>query len=207
MCIRDRITEGGVIGKIGFNERGVGVCLNAIRARGLDKSKLPVHLALRAALESESRSKAISKLKTSGIAGSAHILVADPDGATGLECTSKGIKELDMDTNGRVVHSNHLLLTHEGVDEPPWLRDSPVRITRMHQLLDVAAPSGSDITAQRLFETFKDQEGSPCAINRTQAGESNVQTLFNIVMELSKKRAAVKFGRPTDEGESVQLVL
>lgn len=201
------VTEGGVIGKIGFNDRGVGVCLNAIRARGVDKSRFPVHLGLRRALESTSRAEAVARLNASGIAGSAHILVADADGATGLECTSKGIKEMEMDGKGRVVHSNHLLLEHPDVDEPPWLRDSPVRVDRMHQLLDQALSSGEDLNAQGLFETFKDQDGYPCSINRAQIGESSNTTVFNIVMELSKKRADVKFGRPTEDGESVQLAL
>lgn len=201
------VTEGGVIGKIGFNDRGVGVCLNAIRARGVDKTRLPVHLGLRAALESRSRAEAVGRLKASGIAGSAHILVADTESATGLECTSKGVKELEMDNKGRVVHSNHLVLEHPDVDEPPWLRDSPVRLTRMHQLLDCAAPPGQEITTQKLVEAFKDQEGYPCSINRMQTGESENQTVFNIVMELSKRRAEVRFGRPTDNGELLQLSL
>ncbi|KAL2105445.1 hypothetical protein VUR80DRAFT_8370 [Thermomyces stellatus] len=175
------VTEGGVIGKIGFNDRGVGVCLNAIRARGVDKTRLPVHLGLRAALESRSRAEAVGRLKASGIAGSAHILVADTESATGLEFTN--------------------------VDEPPWLRDSPVRLTRMHQLLDCAAPPGQEITTQKLVEAFKDQEGYPCSINRMQTGESENQTVFNIVMELSKRRAEVRFGRPTDNGELLQLSL
>lgn len=201
------VTEGGVIGKIGLNDRGVGVCLNAIRARGVDKSRLPVHLGLRRALESKSRVEAISRLKEAGIAGSAHILVADTDGATGLECTSKGVEDLEMDDKGQVVHSNHLLLEHLDVDEPPWLRDSPVRVVRMNQLLDETRSSGEDITAKKLYEMFKDQEGYPCSINRAQIGESSNMTVFNIVMELSKKRADVKFGRPTEDGESIQLVL
>ncbi|KAF5575431.1 isopenicillin-N n-acyltransferase [Fusarium pseudoanthophilum] len=75
------VTEGGVIGKIGINSSGVGTCLNAIRARGVDNTKIPIHLALRTALESHSAREAAEKLYEVGTAGSGHILVSDPSEA------------------------------------------------------------------------------------------------------------------------------
>lgn len=48
------VTEAGMVGKIGLNECGVGVCLNAIRAEGVDYGRLPVYLALRTVLECRS---------------------------------------------------------------------------------------------------------------------------------------------------------
>jgi class 3 adenylate cyclase len=47
------ITEPGIIGKIGLNSSGIGVCLNILRIKGrLDG--LPVHVLLRAILDSQS---------------------------------------------------------------------------------------------------------------------------------------------------------
>ncbi|KAK1847364.1 isopenicillin n acyltransferase [Colletotrichum chrysophilum] len=40
------ITEAGIIGKIGFNEHGVGCLLNGIRAKGVDPERMPIHFAL-----------------------------------------------------------------------------------------------------------------------------------------------------------------
>ena len=199
------VTEGGVIGKIGLNANGVGVALNAIRARGVDPSKLPIHLALRAALESTSRQAAIDSLKATGVAGSAHILVADETGSTGLECTSIGIKELEMDDDGIIVHANHLLLDHADVDEPPWLRDSPGRVSRLQDLLQRNVVASSSTSVQTLFTLFTDEEGYPGAINRCQKGESETQTLFTIIMDLGKKSALVSFGRPTEQVEQIEL--
>lgn len=198
-------TEAGIIGKIGFNSKGVGVCLNAIRARGVDPSKLPVHLALRTVLESCSRAAAVDIIKRTGVAGSAHILVADETGSVGLECTSKGVKELQMDDRGQVIHSNHLLLEHPGVDEPPWLPDSPLRVPRLRKLFGEKF-AASPVTVAGLFAVFKDEDGYPGAINRCQVGESETQTLFNIVMDLSKRNAVFSFGRTTECSERVELV-
>lgn len=69
------VTEAGIIGKIGLNSCGVGCTLNAIRCRGVDRSKLPIHFALRTVLESSSRDEAVAKIKAAGAAGSGHILV------------------------------------------------------------------------------------------------------------------------------------
>lgn len=69
------ITEAGIIGKIGLNSRGVGVCLNAIRVSGVDFQRLPCHLALRTCLESNSMEEAVGALAKAGVASACHILV------------------------------------------------------------------------------------------------------------------------------------
>lgn len=198
------VTEAGVIGKIGLNELGVGVCLNAIRARGVDASKLPIHLALRTVLESKSKGQAVELIEKMGTAGSGHILVADPTGAVGLECTSRGVLELHMDDKQRIVHSNHLLLDHSGVDESPWLPDSPDRIPRLRHLLD-ELERGSKLDEESLLGAFSDEEGYPGSINRCQIDGNETQTLFNIIMDLRKREASVTFGRPTEATGTVSL--
>jgi len=196
------VTEAGILGKIGLNSKGVGCCLNAIRCRGVDRSKLPIHFALRTVLESESREQAIAAIKSAGIAGSGHILVGDATGSTGLECTSKWVKELAMDEKGRVCHSNHLILDHPDVSEPPWLGDSPLRLERIK---DITA-NMMDPTFTEIFEIFKDTEGYPASINRKTEGNCITQTLFNIVMDLSDRNAQVTVGRPTEYSEQLTMV-
>lgn len=197
------VTEAGIIGKIGLNSNGVGCCLNAIRARGVDQSKLPVHFALRTVLESPSREAAIARIKTLGVAGSAHILVGDHEGSTGLECTPLGIREVAMDASRRVYHTNHLILAHPEVDEPPWLEDSHLRLARIRNLAEGTGAAKVDVS--QLLEMLKDEEGGPCSINRRQEGASGFETLFTIIMNLEKGEAMVKVGRPTEDGEEIRL--
>lgn len=199
------VTEAGIIGKIGFNTAGVGCCLNAILARGVDRTKLPVHFALRSVLEAPSRTEALEYLATFGLAGSGHILLGDGSGSSGLECTMAGIKEISMEKN-RIYHTNHLILDHPDVDEPSWLKDSTKRLARVQELADVATRiSGQNF--EKLLALLKDEEGYPCSINRKQEGESGSETLFTIIMNLSRKYAMVRFGRPSEKGEEVHLVL
>ncbi|CAJ2510643.1 Uu.00g062680.m01.CDS01 [Anthostomella pinea] len=195
------VTEAGIIGKIGFNSKGIGCCLNAIKCRGVDPSKLPIHFALRKVLESPSREAAVEAIKSAGVAGSGHILIGDATGSTGLECTSKWVKEVVMDETQRVCHTNHLILDKSDVDEPPWLDDSPGRLARIREL----TAKLPDPTSNAIFDIFKDTDGYPGSINRKQEGKSNAETLFNIVMDLTSKSAQVTFGRPTDFREQVIL--
>lgn len=190
------VTEAGIIGKIGLNSAGVGVCMNAIRARGVTRTKLPVHLAMRAVLESPSRGEAISRLRETGVAGSVHLLIADAEGASGTECTVTGIREIPLDEEGKVVHGNHLLLEH-GVDEPIWLADSPLRTRRMDGLLREKLSEVPELGFEGLYEVFKDEEGYPAGINRCQVLGCETETLFTIMMDLGAKKAVVTFGRPT----------
>lgn len=195
------VTEAGIIGKIGLNSSGVGCCLNAIRCRGVDRTKLPIHFALRTVLESDSRKEAVERIKAVGVAGSGHILIADPSGSVGLECTSKWIKELNMSPDGQICHTNHLILPHDDVEEPPWLPDSPQRLARARELLSgIEKP-----TASALSDIFKDVQGYPSSINRKQIDGTLTQTLFNIIMNLGDKTAKVTFGRPTEYKELTVL--
>ena len=77
------VTEAGIVGKIGFNEHGVGVCLNAIKMKGMDVARVPCHLGLRLVLESRSREEAVATLEKTGVASSCHMLVADAAGGWG----------------------------------------------------------------------------------------------------------------------------
>lgn len=201
------VTEAGIIGKIGLNSAGVGCCLNAIRARGLDTTRLPVHFALRTILEATSRTEALATLKKiGGVAGSAHILVADPSGSVGLEFAGgkERIGEIGPDGKGRVVHTNHLVLEHPGVEEPGWLPDSGERLKRITELTD-GGFLGGKVDVGRVLELFKDEEGFPFSINRLKVKEGESQTLFTIVMDLGRREALVKVGRPTEDGEEIRL--
>lgn len=199
------VTEAGIIGKIGLNESGVGVCLNAIRAKGVSHTQLPIHLALRTVLESHTKMAAINDLRSKGIAGSGHILIADETGAVGLECTSKGIKELVEDDQGFIAHTNHLLLDHPDVEEPPWIPDSFSRIDRARSLLGSLESSKISCGFDHLWEVFKDEENYPVSINRCQVDSSGMQTLFNIRMDLTQRTAIVTFGRPSQNNNFIEL--
>jgi isopenicillin-N N-acyltransferase-like protein len=196
------VTEAGIIGKIGLNEHGVGCCLNAIKAQGVDNHKVPVHLALRIILNSRSKNDALEALRQcGGVASSAHILLADQTGGIGLEYSAYEVQELTPDQHGRIYHSNHYLAEHKGVHEFTVPAESKFRTERIRKLAgDIDRPNLSN-----LQHLYKDEENSPGAICRIAQGTIVTSTLFNIVMTLTETTANVTLGRPVDPQGSVVL--
>lgn len=197
------VTEAGLIGKIGLNSAGVGVCLNAIRIKGMDPTRLPCHLGLRMVLDSTSRDEAVQRLEKDGIASACHMLIADEAGSIGLEWSSAEVQKCTMNSSNQVFHSNHYLLKHQKVGQDTnWLEDSSYRVSRIEELANKVQ---GQPTKDKLFEIFKDESNYPGAICRTQKGKSRSASLFNIIMDLKAKRADVTLGRPVDPDDFVQL--
>lgn len=197
------VTEAGIIGKIGLNDAGVGVCLNAIAARGMSVERLPVHLGLRLCLDSNSKEEAVKRIKEAGIGAACTITVADGNGAVALECSSTGIQEIEMDGTGRVFHSNHYLKEQVGVRDSILPKDTLNRVKRIEELADGIAVE--DVSVESITRLFEDEEGIPGAICRIQGDGSKAATIFNIVSDLSAKKAQVILGRPTEPEEKFWL--
>ncbi|ODQ53736.1 putative acyl-CoA:6-aminopenicillanic-acid-acyltransferase [Saitoella complicata NRRL Y-17804] len=197
------VTEAGIIGKIGLNSSGVGVCLNAIRATNLDPTLPPIHLALRLVLESTSLNNAVKMLeKERGVAGFGHFLIADHTDAKGCEVGPKGVFAVDSE-HGWVTHTNHLVaipdtLKDEIDDDPEWLTDSPVRLTRIRELIKNAP---AEVGQERIRSMLSDEQNQPGAICR--AGD--LETVFNIIMEFNKDGSMgwVVEGRPSEGQKAV----
>lgn len=202
------ITEAGIIGKIGLNSNGVGCTLNALKAAGTDFGKLPCHLALRTVLEGVSRDSVVEILEKEGVASAGHILVAEKDGAVGLECSSEGIQQV-VQEGGVVTHTNHYILPFPAgsklVESPYWLPDTVYRLGRVRELISKVDGGLSKESVQEIL--MDEVEGDGAAIcRRTPEGKEGSDTLFSIVMELKgKPTASVKVGRPTEPSGSLVL--
>jgi len=210
------VTEPGIVGKIGFNSSSVGVCLNAIRARPISTDLLPIHLLLRTALECESVDSAIATFEElGGAASSQHILIADANGARGLELSPKGGVYLREDEDGMIVHTNHFL-ANKVVDEPPWLSGSPFRLEKARALCgsiveEVGLVGLGDVVGAALLRSrvFANTENSPqaicCSPDPARGPLAKIETLFNIIMSFEdgkEPKAEVVFGRPGSGAET-----
>lgn len=207
------ITEGGIIGKIGLNSSGVGICMNAIRARGVDFARLPVHLAMRSVLECSSHAEALALLTTVGVASSCHLLIADSSegGVTGLECSYADILPLQVNEDGLYTHTNHWLLKHAGSDGRPItealsLTDSVPRLKRLNSLLvEEKGREGGRDPVCKVEELLEDETNYPGSINKAPSPGNGAETLFSIVMDLKRPVAKVRIGRPTEAVDSFEL--
>lgn len=208
------ITEAGIIGKIGLCAANVGVCLNAISALGVAHDRLPVHLALRAALdwanemgEAKGKARAIAdRLKKEGVASAGHILISDESEAIGLEVSYKDaveVRHTRLPGGDSVLHSNHYIEEHPGVKlGAAFLHDSPNRLARIEELM---RGDEGPITQGAVVAWLCDEDNFPGSICRDKASAGESETLFSIVMDLNKCTARVKVGKTNGDGAVVQL--
>ncbi|KAI2087648.1 hypothetical protein LOZ36_002633 [Ophidiomyces ophidiicola] len=181
------ITEGGIIGKIGLNSKGVGVTLNAVKCAGVDFKKTPCHLALRAALDSNSHTEAIEKIERLGTP----LVLLDWNVHPTISCMG----DEGEPWPGVITHSNHFVQKHLNAVSKIFFPDSVPRLDRIRELIgrSMSGPGFDTIDG-----ILKDEKGYPGAICRAPTEKSRTETLFAIVMDLTEEKATVKVGRPTN---------
>lgn len=205
------VTEGGIIGKIGFNSAGVGLCFNALLT---DKKSndVPIHLGLRGVLDSYTLPEAISKIKDGQIAATASFVIgkADDDGsgmAVNAEVSPFGI-DIVSGTEGLLVHTNHIksrFLKENLQDMNEFIYDgSMMRYMRAKQLVNIAISENENITEATYQDWLADEFNAPEAINHFENEKTpehrRMETVFSIAMNLSKRRTYLCVGMPS-EGE------
>lgn len=191
--------EAGIMAKFGFNEDGVGICMNAIRCGTVNKSALPVHLAMRRVLECRSFKEALAMLQEKGVASCANFMVADREGnfAT-IEATPKGIAPIFPEPGTTTTwHTNHLW----SPDVPAGIRDHPSKnsFSRLDRIRELS--EGQAATMDKIRTWLSDEQGTPVSICRSTPtnakGMERMETLATVIMDLQKPKMEASFGRPS----------
>ncbi|KAL8277429.1 hypothetical protein RQP46_010151 [Phenoliferia psychrophenolica] len=200
------VTEAGIIGKIGMNEHGVCVTLNAIRSTSLDRSLLPLHLFLRTLLEQPSLSSCLALISSlPGLASTCHILIADPTGAMGIEAAPQGFALLKPDATGCVTHTNHFLdeVIRDTSGAINLWEDSPARLRVVGERIEGMKGVVSD---EGIRDVLSDRSiGTKGICRHDSVNEKGSDTLFCITMNCTAKRGEVKCGRPDEDGAVIKL--
>lgn len=188
--------EAGIVGKFGFNDAGVGICMNAIRAEGLAVSKLPVHIAMRKVLECSSFEEAVELLNRRGLASAVNFIVADSKGKIGsIECSPVG-NVVIAPKEGTVCHTNHLYAPELTAKvKESTTENSFSRLTRIVELSRTSNPSFKSIRTY-----LSDTDGAPTSICRSCPPSSmragRMETLATIIIDLRSLTAEISLGQP-----------
>ena len=156
------MTEAGIVGgKIGLNDRGIGMLLNGlISARDGERPYCkPYHVRFREALDAERLDRAIEPFLTADRANSANVLLAHAEGEMiDLELTPTRTHHL-YPTDGLLTHANHFETT--GVDSQfeTIVPHTLCRAPRLRRLL-----SGERISIDRAKAALRDHFGKPASI-------------------------------------------
>ena len=137
------MTEPGVIGKVGLNSAGVGVCLNMLQCDA-PVGGVPLHVLLRAVLESPSLAAAESKIRAAPRGTMSSFVLGDASGAGRvIELAGDAIHDvsreaaIEMAAHDRtwLLRTNHYL--GPVPDEPN--ASSIERLRRAHELISSLA--------------------------------------------------------------------
>ncbi|MDC0764014.1 C45 family autoproteolytic acyltransferase/hydrolase [Brevibacillus sp. AG] len=194
------ITEAGIVGKIGMNDKGMGVCLNFLRI--LERTVgVPIHIVLRGILNSGTLSQAIRQITRLPRGTSANYLLAHREGETvDVEATSRAHDVL-YPMEGYIAHANHFVGSRIAVDDQAKMGEADTHL-RMGRAMKLLAAAQGQIEADHIKAIFRDHMSFPEAICRhgdvesTGAEELVGRTLFSIVMNLTEGQFELSKGQP-----------
>jgi isopenicillin-N N-acyltransferase-like protein len=192
------LTEAGMVGKIGLNSAGVGVCTNFLRHDGR-RVGAPFHVILREALNAPRLGLAVAAVYRDVRADSGNYLLAHAEGeAVDLEATPSEVGFLHPE-DGLLVHTNHFLTPHlqRGDQGIPESDNTLVRYGRAIRLLRAQA---GQITVETLKSIFRDHLNHPKAICRhpdpSQPEIERSATLASAILDLTAGEMHVAAGEP-----------
>jgi hypothetical protein len=183
-------TVAGVIGAMGVNGHGVGVCCNTVSQLASSRNRLPVAFIVRTILEQPRRWKAVTRVKSFRHASGQNYMIGDPKGVTSLECSAKRFVRF-IPMPGRLYHTNHPVVNLDL--EPASARtesnaktgadsassDSEIRFAAISRALAAAGP---DVTVEAVEAILGDPRSSVCVMRD---GPKNSFTATSMVAELS----------------------
>ncbi len=186
------VTEPGIIGKIGFNSAGVGVCLNILRCEA-EVGGLPVHVLLRKVLDSSYLREAFDKVLSSKRATMSNMLLADRNGE-GFNIELAGDRLEKIESSGPVVfHTNHYMGCGLA-DCETGTQSSYERLKRAKTLL---LNSSYDVeSAKSILADQNPPELPICRPFETDSDEMVIGTLCSIIMDLRNKKMILSKGNP-----------
>jgi isopenicillin-N N-acyltransferase-like protein len=192
------LTQAGLIAYIGFNDAGLGMCLNTLPAPSR-KVGVPHYCILRRMYETRSLDTAVATVRAAHRAIPANIMLCTPEGPADLEVTLEDIHILRDAT--LVTHTNHCLhpeLLAINARFPELIQSRP-RLARVNALLNTTsrAPDLHDIEA-----ALRDHDGQPLSICRHANHDGPFgfwQTVFSVIIQPESQQMHITRGTPCDQ--------
>ncbi len=190
------MTEPGMIGKIGMNHCGVGVCLNFMTIENYQPFGVPLHVLLRSILDSKNvhEAQALIQPILNGKVG--NIVISNGTGDV-VDLELAGDEFFSIPVDDLFVHTNHFLTK---VDYDLMLFPSSTgRYNRAQKLLSqVDVPSIDSIK-----DILKDRGNEDAPICRTRFShpwlrDDSSITVTTIVMDLKNLQFHITRGNPFD---------
>jgi isopenicillin-N N-acyltransferase-like protein len=191
------LAEAGQVGKIGFNEHGLGVVINLLVSTGI-RLGTPTHILLRKLLSATDMAEAVLMVKDAQWASSCHMLLGDAQGnIIGLEASPYGVGEIKPQ-QGIVVHTNHFCDPSMSEKDlaPDLSVDTINRLNRAQKLVTERKQWDS----AGIKQILSDHHQKPLSICRHEDPEIpqhlRMATLVSLLIDLQNRTAEVAYGQP-----------
>lgn len=198
------VNEAGMIGKIGMNDAGIGLCFNALSCEGTPGG-LPIHIALRGVLNSYTLGEAIGASIQQKSANAVNLHIASKEGvAVNIEVSNDG-HDVMFNYDGAFAHTNHFispLLLSKTKDR--FQERSPDTHIRLGIAQRRMSSHNGRLELANIQDILKDHTNYPDAICRH--GESAIhpagkrgnlfETIFSVVTDLTDGAMYVAVGTP-----------
>lgn len=185
------MTEPGIIGKVGLNAAGLGICFNFLP---IDRptNGVPVHILLRALLECRSIAEARATIERAGNGRSANIMVAHKNGER-FDMEFAATEKFELTDRGDVLaHTNHFI-EQDVFSLPATLENSLLRLGRTEQLS--AAYSARDRrTMEKMLSDTENPGNSICQTYREREPLGQMGTVCSLTMDLAAGNMRIRLG-------------
>ena len=191
------LAEAGQVGKIGFNEHGVGVVVNMLVSEEVSYG-LPVHVLSRMILDTKDATEAVTLIKSVRTGGAVHFLIGDNHGhIMGLELTPTEVGEI-VPENGVALHTNHYCvpkLIRKDIGRL-LITDTITRLNRAESLI-LRRTIWSAEGLSELFSNHENSLGSICRHAKDSDAEFlRIVTVASCIIDLTGRKMLVSHGQP-----------
>jgi isopenicillin-N N-acyltransferase-like protein len=200
-----QLTEAGIIGKTGLNNKGLGLTLNLLRVENQKLTGVPVHILMRAVLESRNLEGANGIINRSRHGRASNFILSQSGRAINVEF-SAGETNFHQIRGEAYAHTNHYLHTQKSAQIAEMsYADSLGRYVRAREMLN----SLKEFSASEMISILSDQSNREHSILSNHEPHpikamGNCGTLATIIMDLENRTMKVRKGNPKSASFSIE---
>ncbi|QDU95715.1 Acyl-coenzyme A:6-aminopenicillanic acid acyl-transferase [Lignipirellula cremea] len=192
--------QAGLISYMGFNDRGVGACVNTLPAPSREVGT-PHYFTLRELFEAGSLEEATQAVRRAERAIPVNIMLTTPEGPADLEASIEEVFVLRPESHERLYHTNHCLHAqlqpHNAVF--PELIQSHDREQRLRTLF-AGIDGETDLAAMQ--QILRDHDNHPRSICRHANSDPQYgfwETVFSIICAPAEGQLYISRGNPCEQ--------
>lgn len=194
------VTQAGLIAYIGFNDAGIGLCLNTLPAPNRPLG-VPHYFTVREIFESHSLDEAVHAVRRAERAIPANIMMTTPQGPANLEVTIDNVFVLRDPGQRCVTHANHARHPELAAlnSQFPELIQSHPRQARIDSLVNDSNSRTWNLSD--LQSALRDHEAHPRSICRHPNDDPQTgfwETIFSVIIAPEARLMYLTRGTPCD---------